>query len=670
MGKQPYRLPVPWVERAEVRGSGFEGQSSEFKKQSAGSRVGNMRTIAILCGCGLMLAGASCVPSPGGGSVNSPADNANANVDAGMSAIRGLEFFSRSGCSACHCNDGQGDCNLGAPSIQGMARERVDARLRQAQSIAPHPVKLPGTSDEEIDDLTTFLQTLDGGLEIEGESQITRGYQLYLSAGCIACHLSSAQGVNQGGIGQAIAGTDPDNIYLALAGGVPCHPLQREIPDGPVCSVTGQYMTNETVQMLTDTPPPGTDAERVLLGWFLAFIAPQPVGVVEPCNDVPGEICTVAGTGVPGYTGDDVTATDTLLYTPQNLAITDWNADGTLDLALSDWNNHRIRLVYIDAEIDGVANRIVSLAGTGKVTGADALNHPLDLAFDADGALVISGWHNQNVYRYPRGLVNGADRDQLAGLCDLLCSEDTGAPTPVDETFLALPSSIALHPDGRIFLAEQGCSRIRVLNVAGERVPAQPTGCITSINFYPEGTIETLAGELAINDYRGDGGPARDALFRVSNMPTVPNFGIALSREANPRLLYVSDSLNNCIRRIDLQADPPMIDLFAGQPGSAGFADGAAIGEALFNFPINVDLDDAGNVYVSDSRNHAIRRIDTAGNITTIAGTGQAGFNGDNQPATQALLDNPGAVAVHPDGRIFMADTNNNRVRVIAPVRR
>jgi sugar lactone lactonase YvrE len=232
-----------------------------------------------------------------------------------------------------------------------------------------------------------------------------------------------------------------------------------------------------------------------------------------------------------------------------------------------------------------------------------------------------------------------------------------------------LPSSLALHPDGRIFLAEAGCSRIRVLTPSEERVRTQPAGCITMINQHPDGIIETLAGRAAgevggMSGYAGDGGPARDALFNITNEPTVPNFGIDLSPDAS--LLYIADSRNNCIRVIDLTAEPPTIRLFAGQPGMAGYADGAAL-EALFNFPINVATDAAGNVYVADARNHVIRRIDAAGQVSTIAGTGQAGFNGDNLAATEAQLDNPGGIVVHPDGRIFIADTNNNRVRVIIP---
>jgi hypothetical protein len=388
---------------------------------------------------------------------------------------------------------------------------------------------------------------------------------------------------------------------------------------------------------------------------------------VEECKNVAGQVCTVAGNGVPGFTRDNVAATESLLYSPIELELTDWNQDGTLDLSIVDWNNHRIRLVYLDVEMDGVLNRIVSLAGTGKVTGADALNHPTDLAFDADGGLVMANWHNQNIYRYPRGLVEGGDRDQLAGLCDLVCMDDSAGPTPVSGTFLSLPASLAIHPDGRIFFTESGCSRIRILNVGSAPRVQQPTQCLNMVRLFEDGTIETLAGTNRTNGYAGDGGPASAALFNVDNSPVTVNFSIDFSLENPPRRLYVSDSLNNCIRYIDMTAEPPTIHLFAGVPQMAGYEDGPA-DEALFNLPTALHVAPSGDIYVADSRNHVIRMIDAAGRtVTTIAGSGRAGYNGDNRPARETQLNYPGGVAVHPDGRIFIADTYNDRVRVINP---
>lgn len=636
----------------------------------------NGLSLALALAAGLLCACPDDEPAtPDAGVVS----DAGATIDA-FKVISGLELWAREGCAACHCNDAQGGCNVRAPSLQRISRDALDANLRfaatadeipgQNDPFDPHPVKLTGLSDEDIENLALFLGTLGGGRPVEDRSLIGQGYNLYVSGNCIGCHLTSGLGTNQGGLGQPIAGIDPDNVYYALAGGVPCHPLQRSRPGDADCSILGEYvLDNETVQRLTDTPPPNADEERTLLSYFLAFISPPPSGgSVEPCNEVSGQICTIAGNGIGGFTRDEVPSTETLLYFPQNVEITDWNLDGSPDLAIDDWNNHRIRMVYLDREVDGVFNRITSIAGTGKVTGDDALNHPTDFTFDAEGGLVIAGWHNQNLYRYARGLVNGADRTQPAGLCDLRCTDDSG-PTRVDETFLGLPVSIAIHPDGRIFFSENNCGRIRVLTLTGSVARQQPTECISPVNLHPSGIIETLAGGNRQYGYEGDEGPARNARFNPFPGPTQVNLGIALEQGPDPERLYIADSQNNIVRYINLEANPPTIHLFAGQPGpdGAGFRDGVGT-DARFNFPSNVHVDAQGRVYVTDARNHAIRRIDrTTREVTTIAGNGRAGFNGDNLAATQAQLNAPSGVVVHPDGRIFISDTNNNRVRYIVP---
>jgi DNA-binding beta-propeller fold protein YncE len=178
--------------------------------------------------------------------------------------------------------------------------------------------------------------------------------------------------------------------------------------------------------------------------------------------------------------------------------------------------------------------------------------------------------------------------------------------------------------------------------------------------------VTRFAGKGGQFGYAGDDGPATEAMFNINPTPVVTNFGISLNADGSR--LYVADSLNNVIRVVMVDANPPTIHLFAGQPGMAGFTDGAAVGEALFNFPANVDVDPQGNVFVADARNHAVRKIDpVTGQVTTVAGTGRAGFNGDNHPALETKLNLPGGVGVHPDGRVFIADTNNNRIRVVIP---
>jgi sugar lactone lactonase YvrE len=127
---------------------------------------------------------------------------------------------------------------------------------------------------------------------------------------------------------------------------------------------------------------------------------------------------------------------------------------------------------------------------------------------------------------------------------------------------------------------------------------------------------------------------------------------------------FVADAENNRIRRI---SPAGIITTIAGT-GTAGYGgDGGPATAARLNTPHGVDVDAAGNVYVADSANHRIRRISPTGVITTVAGTGSTSFNGDGIPATQASIAYPKGVAVAPDGSLYVGDANHHRIRRFVP---
>jgi sugar lactone lactonase YvrE len=174
----------------------------------------------------------------------------------------------------------------------------------------------------------------------------------------------------------------------------------------------------------------------------------------------------------------------------------------------------------------------------------------------------------------------------------------------------------------------------------------------------PDGRIVTIAGN-GIVGFSGDGGPATDAQF---NWPS----GVAVDRAGN---IFVADAFgNNRVRKID--ATTGIVRTIAGS-GRAGFSgDGGPATQALLNTPAgSVALDGQGNTYVLDLGNQRIRKIDGAGIITTVAGTGAVGFSGDGGPATQAsfhlTLDQSGAVAVDSHGTLYVVDGGNQRIRRI-----
>ena len=156
------------------------------------------------------------------------------------------------------------------------------------------------------------------------------------------------------------------------------------------------------------------------------------------------------------------------------------------------------------------------------------------------------------------------------------------------------------------------------------------------------------------SSFSGDGGPAVKARL---NYPV----GLAVDGDGS---VYIADTYNYRIRRVDPGGTIPTL---AGN-GERGFSgDGGPAVEARLNDPWDVTVDEDGNVYIADSYNHRVRRVDPAGIISTFAGNGPGAFAGDGGPAVQARLNNPVGLAVDGDGNIYIADNDNRRVRRVDP---
>jgi hypothetical protein len=164
-------------------------------------------------------------------------------------------------------------------------------------------------------------------------------------------------------------------------------------------------------------------------------------------------------------------------------------------------------------------------------------------------------------------------------------------------------------------------------------------------------SIAVTAGNGAAG-YTGDSGSATSATL---NLPQ----GIALDAAGN---LFIADTANNCIRKIS----SGIITTVAGT-GTAGYTgDGAAATSATLTLPQGIAVDTAGNLFIADTGNHCIRKVDAStGVITTVAGTGTAGYSGDGGAATAAQLNSPQSIAVDASGNIYFTDTANNRVRKV-----
>lgn len=268
-----------------------------------------------------------------------------------------------------------------------------------------------------------------------------------------------------------------------------------------------------------------------------------------------------------------------------------------------------------------------------------------------------------------------------------------GDGLPASRTDLYLPSAVRRGPDDRIHLMDFNSHRLRVVDdeglvrtlvgngvhaIADLGVPALETPLENPIDFRfdamgrlvlvsyhdprvlvlgDDGRLHVLAGaedaEVGALGNEGDGGPATQARF-------IQLDGIAIAPDDT---IYVSDSLANRVRRIR----GGIVDTVAGS-GQAGYAgDGGPGVDAALSWPSALELDAAGNLYIAETRNHVVRRLDADGTIHTIAGDGTAGFRGDGGPAAQARLDQPYGLALGDDGSLYVADRGNFRVRRIAP---
>ncbi len=332
-----------------------------------------------------------------------------------------------------------------------------------------------------------------------------------------------------------------------------------------------------------------------------------------------GSIHTIAGTGTLGYNGDNKPATQAQLNAPAGVAV---DPDGTLEIA--DTRNHRIRKITPDGTIQTTAGTgIAGYNGNNKPARQAQLNTPVSIAVDADGTIYVADTFNQRIRSVARGDLSTLTGTGMAGY--------NGDNKPATQAQLNRPNGVALGHNDTTYVADTLNQRIRKIT--------------------RDGTITTIAG-TGIAGYNGDNKPATQTQL---NYPS----GVTVGPD---NTLYIVDTSNQRIRKI---ANDGTIQTVAGN-GVAGYnGDNKPATEANLHTPYSVALNRDGTIYFTDASNHRLRRINPDGMISTIAGTGTAGYNGDNKPATQARLDFPHGVAIGPDDAVYIADTNNQRIRKI-----
>jgi sugar lactone lactonase YvrE len=268
-------------------------------------------------------------------------------------------------------------------------------------------------------------------------------------------------------------------------------------------------------------------------------------------------------------------------------------------------------------------------SGDGGPATAAILASPSGVGVNGAGDILIVDALNNRIRTI--SAVTGIIRT-TAGSTDTTNGGDNANATAAT---LNLPQGIAFSPAGDLYITDSLNQRIRKVNVA--------TGVIT-----------TVAGN-GDTGYFNDDGPAQNATLYSPE-------GIAFDLSGN---LYIADSFNDRIRRVSLQTG--IITTVAGNDDRGFSGDGGLATSAQLNFPRGVAVDSTGNIYIADTANHRIRRVDAATHvITTIAGTGRRGFSGDDGPARAAALNAPQTILLDSAGNLFIADTGNSRVRKIS----
>ncbi len=383
--------------------------------------------------------------------------------------------------------------------------------------------------------------------------------------------------------------------------------------------------------------------------------------------DNSGIIRTVAGNGNNGYGGDGGPATLAQLSRPQGIFV-----DTTGNIFFADTENHCIRLVSsgIISTVAGVCEQNGSGGDGGPAVNA-RLNRPRDVIADTLGNIYIADANNDKIrkmnslqiistvagigsagYSGDGLLATNARLDTPSGICLVstgIVVSDTNnnclrqvVPGGIITSLfapgglaLANARGIALDAIGNLYIADTDNNRIRKLGISG--------------------SVNTVAGTGATG-FSGDGGLAISAQLQGPQ-------GVFVDAAGN---IFIADTDNNSVRKVDPFGIITTVAGISGAVGAFSGDGGPAISARLQN-PHGIFVDASGNLFIADTGNNCIRKVDAAGIITTVAGIGgpNGSFSGDGGPAISARLRNPQGIFVDAAGSLFIADTDNSRIRKV-----
>lgn len=480
-----------------------------------------------------------------------------------------------------------------------------------------------------------------------------------------AAPLGTIETVAGGGVGDGLLATSvplvaPQGVAVDSAGNVFIAEADRGrvrkvAPNGVISTVfTGPQYNVGGYFPLYYWGPASCPGDMAIDAADNVYFADRCAHVVRRIEAASGTVSVVAGKGFHltplDPSGDGGAATASTLYFPTHIAV-----DSAGNLFITEPGRRRIRKVSGDV--------ISTFLGGSGGSSTSVVAGPI--AADGAGGIYayLSDPYPESRYRVQRIDAAGT-MTAVAGNGTNMNSGDGGAALAAG---IAAVQGMALDASGDLVLTfSDQIRRVRAGTIdrlasfgAGDVALAGAALLVTTaenrvLRVVPPAASETVAGTAAGVVLLGDGKPALEA--------TLSNPAAAVADRSG--VLYIADAGHHRIRRVGLDG---VMSTFAGN-GVSGYAgDGGPATAAQLADPVALALDDAGNLYVADRGNHRIRRIAANGVITTIAGTGVAGFSGDGGPAVDAQLSQPAGIALDAAGNLYIADFDNERVRRLAP---
>ncbi len=340
----------------------------------------------------------------------------------------------------------------------------------------------------------------------------------------------------------------------------------------------------------------------------------------------PGIIITVVGDGESRYSGDSGAAFRASLFQPRSITF-----DSKDNLFIADTNNHRIRsasIIFDQNIVWEAGDGFARFGGDTRSPFEASLSSPSGVVVNAAGDIFISDTGNGRVRKIAR---ENRLIDTIAGNGESTYSGDTGN---AQDATIFHPHDVVVDTAGNIYFSDTENHRVRRVNAG-------------------TGVIETVVGN-GIPGFSGDGGKGIHAQLQWPE-------GLALDSNGH---LYIADRLNHRVRRLDAGTD--IMRTVAGDGSSTYNGDNILAINASLSSPMGLAIDSADNLYIADNLNHRIRMVSSGDSlISPVAGLGVPGFAGDQHQANRASLQAPQGVAVDRDGNIYVADTGNARIRRI-----